>query len=161
MPIRAYLTLKGQKQGEIKGAVTQKGREGTIEIFDLSYAVTSPRDAQSGLPTGKRQHKPVILTAATGPQTPLVFNAATQNENITTFKLDFYMPNPAGVEKNAFRIELVNASVSEYDLNFEGAEAGSLASSLLDQYSFTFQKITLTWLSPAISASDDWESPVS
>ncbi len=161
MAIRAYLTLKGQKQGEIKGAVTQKGREGTIEIFDVSYAVVSGRDAQTGLPTGKRQHKPVILTAPTGPQTPLVFNAATQNENITGFTLNFYMPDAAGVEKNSFRIELTNASVSEFDLNFEGAEQGSTDSSLLDQYSFTFQKITLTTLHPTtVSADDDWESPV-
>lgn len=160
MAIHAYLNLKGQAQGDIKGAVTQQGREGTIEIFDLSYSVVGNRDAQTGLPTGKRQHKPVIVTAPTGPQSPLVFNAAVHNEDITVFKLDFYLPNAQNVEKDAYRIELTNAHVLELDLNFEGAAPGSTEAQLLDQYSFTFQKITLTWLSPAISASDDWEAPV-
>jgi type VI secretion system secreted protein Hcp len=161
MAIKAYLQLKGQRQGDIKGAVTQKGREGLIEIFDYDYSVVSGRDAQSGLPTGKRQHKPVTVTAPTGPQTPLVFNAATKNENITTFKLDVWLPNAQGVEKDAFRIELTNASVSEFDLNFVEA-TGTADSQLLDQYSFTFQKITLTTLYPTtVTAEDDWEAPVS
>jgi type VI protein secretion system component Hcp len=30
MALNAYLKLRGQKQGEIKGSVTQKGREGKI-----------------------------------------------------------------------------------------------------------------------------------
>jgi hypothetical protein len=35
MALNAYLILKGQKQGEIKGSVTQKGREGTILVFQV------------------------------------------------------------------------------------------------------------------------------
>jgi type VI secretion system secreted protein Hcp len=35
-------------------------------IFDvfieaLNHTITSPRDAASGLPTGKRMHKPIVL----------------------------------------------------------------------------------------------------
>ena len=33
MALNAYLKLKGQKQGEIKGSVTQKGREGKIMVI--------------------------------------------------------------------------------------------------------------------------------
>ena len=31
------------------------------EVYGWSHEVKSPRDAASGLPTGKRQHKPVNL----------------------------------------------------------------------------------------------------
>ena len=34
--LNAYLKLKGQKQGEIKGSVTQKGREGAIAVIAVS-----------------------------------------------------------------------------------------------------------------------------
>ncbi|HNC96714.1 MAG TPA: type VI secretion system tube protein Hcp, partial [Myxococcota bacterium] len=58
MALQAYLTLKGQKSGEVKGSVTQKGREGKIGVIAVSHSIVSPRDPQSGLPTGQRQHKP-------------------------------------------------------------------------------------------------------
>ncbi|HZF48038.1 MAG TPA: type VI secretion system tube protein Hcp, partial [Polyangiaceae bacterium] len=58
MALNAYLKLKGQTQGEIKGSVTQKGREGKIMVIAVSHEIMSPRDPASGLPTGKRMHKP-------------------------------------------------------------------------------------------------------
>ena len=61
--LNSYLTLEGQTQGQIQGDVTQPGREGTITIYGFSHEVISPRDAASGMPTGKRQHKPVSTTA--------------------------------------------------------------------------------------------------
>ena len=35
--LNAYLKLKGQKQGEIKGSVTQKGREGRIAVIAVQH----------------------------------------------------------------------------------------------------------------------------
>ena len=62
MALNAYLKLKGQKQGEIKGSVTQKGREDKIMVIAVSHEIISPRDPASGLPTGKRMHKPFVIT---------------------------------------------------------------------------------------------------
>ncbi len=39
-------------------------------------AVTSPRDAASGLPTGKRQHKPFVITKELDKASPLLAKAA-------------------------------------------------------------------------------------
>lgn len=41
---------------------------GTVIPSDLAlgYAVISPRDAASGLPTGKRQHKPIRISSQSG-----------------------------------------------------------------------------------------------
>ena len=70
MALNAYLTLKGQKQGDIKGSTTQKGREGTIMVIAQSHEIVSPRDAASGLPTGKRQHKPMVITKEVDKSSP-------------------------------------------------------------------------------------------
>ena len=66
MALNSYLSLSGDTQGDIKGSVTQTGREDTIEIYGWNHEVISPRDAASGLPTGKRQHKPLVITKAIG-----------------------------------------------------------------------------------------------
>ena len=59
--LNAYLNLKGQKAGELKGGIT---------LVSITEAA-APRDAASGLPTGKRQHKPLVLTAEIDRASPL------------------------------------------------------------------------------------------
>jgi hypothetical protein len=61
--LNAYLNLKGQKAGELKGGVT------LVSIEPAKTAVA--RDPASGLPTGKRQHKPLVLTAEVDRASPL------------------------------------------------------------------------------------------
>ena len=51
MALNAYLTLKGQKHGVVKGSVTQKGREGKIMVISAHHEVLSPTDPASGLST--------------------------------------------------------------------------------------------------------------
>src|ERR1043165_4020450 len=93
MALNAYLTLKGQKQGNINGSVTQKGHENQIMVIAVSHEVVSPRDAASGLPTGKRQHKPLVITKEIDKATPLLYKALVTNETLTSFVLNFYQPS--------------------------------------------------------------------
>src|ERR1700742_3211164 len=92
MALSAYLKLKGQKQGELKGSVTQKGRENKILVIAVSHEIVSPRDPASGLPTGKRMHKPFVITKELDKSSPLLYNALVNNENIPTWKLEFWTP---------------------------------------------------------------------
>ena len=41
-----------------------------------THAVTSPRDAASGLPTGKRMHKPITITKTMDKSSPMLAKAA-------------------------------------------------------------------------------------
>jgi hypothetical protein len=45
-----------------------KGGQGTISL--TSQEIVSPRDPQSGLPTGMRQHEPYTITDVTNPSSP-------------------------------------------------------------------------------------------
>ena len=98
MALNSYLSVKGETQGDINGSCTQAGREDKIEIFGWSHEVVSPRDAASGLPTGKRQHKPLTVTKAIDKSTPLLMNVLTNNENITSWALTCYRPSSSGAE---------------------------------------------------------------
>jgi len=161
MALNAYLKLKGQKQGEIKGGVTQKGREASLEVIAVSHEIVSPRDPASGLPTGKRMHKPITVTVEVNKHEALLYNALTNNENITEWKLDFYEPNVQGVEKNFYRIELVNASVASSSFRMANNKHPDLMKfRIYTDWAFTYQKITWTYVDGGITASDDWETPV-
>jgi type VI secretion system secreted protein Hcp len=37
MALNTYLRIKGERQGEIKGSVTQKGHEGRIMVIGASH----------------------------------------------------------------------------------------------------------------------------
>jgi type VI secretion system secreted protein Hcp len=161
MALSAYLTLKGQKQGTIKGGVTQKGREGSILVHSFSNEILSPRDPSSGLPTGKREHKPVFILKEVDRASPLLWTALVTNENLTEWQLKFWTPTATGVEKEIYTIELTNASIAsvrEYMPDNEDPARASLP--LLEKISFVYQKIEWTWMDGAVYAADDWETPV-
>ena len=162
MALNAYLTLEGETQGPISGSVTQAGREESIMVIGYNHEVVSPRDAASGLPTGKRQHKPLTITKEVDKSTPLLMNVLVNNENLTAWRLDFWRPSRSGMEEQFYSIELLNANIAgirsemlnnKYEENMRHAER--------EHVSFTYQKITWTWQDGGIMAEDDWETPVS
>ena len=162
MAITAYLTLKGQKQGAIQGSVTQKGREGAILVHSFSHEILSPRDSASGLPTGKRQHRPLLILKEIDRSSPLLRSALVNNENLVTFQLAFYAPLPAtGVERQTYTITLTNANIASIAESMPDNEiAANAGLPLREQVTFTYQKIQWTWTDGGITAMDDWESPV-
>ncbi len=161
MALNAYLKLKGQKQGEIKGSVTQKGREGKIAVIAVSHEIISPRDAASGLPTGKRMHKPFVITKELDKSTPLLYNVLVNNENLTDWELQFFQPSATGTEKQHYTVKLTNANIASIDfrmLNNKNPELMKFAE--YEEVAFTYQKIEWTWNEGGITAGDDWETPL-
>lgn len=163
MALNAYLKIKGEKTGEIKGSVTQKGRENTIMVVAYAHEMYSPRDAASGLPTGKRMHKPLTITKEIDKSSPLIYNALVNNERLTEFELRFWRPSPkgTGAEQQFFTIKLTNANVSQvYEYMLDNKIAENMKFPPMEMVSFTYQKITWTYEDGGITAEDDWEAPV-
>jgi type VI secretion system secreted protein Hcp len=159
MALNAYLSLKGQKQGQIKGSVTQKGREGKIMVIAVSHEVVSPRDAASGLPSGRRQHKPFVITKELDKSSPLLYNALVNNENITEWILQFWSPKPggAGMEFQHYTVKLTNANIADIRfimLNNKNPELMRYAE--YEEIAFTYQKIEWTWTDGGITSEDEW-----
>jgi len=162
MALNAYLTLTGETQGAIAGSVTQAGREDSMEIYGWSHEVLSPRDAASGLPTGKRQHKPIVLIKPIDKASPLLMNMLVNNENISDWTLRCWRPSREGKEFQYYTVELVNASVSSIQVEqLNNKYPENMRHELREHVSFVYQKIVWTWQDGGITAEDDWESPVS
>ena len=161
MALNAYLNLKGQKTGDIKGSVTQKGREGKIMVIAVSHEIVSPRDPASGLPTGKRMHKPMVITKELDKSTPLLYNVLVNNENITEWQLQFWQPSATGAEKQHFTIKLTNSNIASIAMRLPNNKHPDLMKfETYEEIAFTYQKIEWTWTDGGITAMDDWESPV-
>jgi len=167
MALNAYLKLKGQKQGAINGSVTQKGRENSIMVIAVSHSIVSPRDAASGLPSGKRMHKPYVITKELDMATPLLYNALCQNENISEWQLQFWTTayndrtQSVGSEMQHFTVKLTNASICAIDFRMANNKHPDLMKfNEFEEVAFVYQKIEWTWIKGGITAMDDWEAPV-
>jgi type VI secretion system secreted protein Hcp len=159
MALNAYMRLTGETQGEIKGSVTQAGREDSIMVIAFSHEVESPRNVSSGLATGKRQHKPLTITKEIDKSTPLLMNALTNNENLPVVILQFWQPSRSGREFQYYTIELTNAGIvdihqemlnNKYPENMQHMER--------EHISFVYQKITWTYEDGGITSTDEWKT---
>jgi type VI secretion system secreted protein Hcp len=155
--VDAFLKIKGQKQGDIQGGVTQKGREGSLEVIAVSHEIISPRDAASGLATGKRTHKPLVVTLALDKASPLLLQAMLTGERLSEATISFVKGKKKGSAETYYEIKLTDVLISGYKFepNDEGPEE-----SIAISFQLTYKKITWTWNDGGITASDDWESPV-
>ena len=161
MALNAYLSIVAEKQGQILGSVTQKGREGKILVSAMTHEIVCPRDPASGRPTGKRMHKPFVITKELDKSSPLLYNVLVNNENITEWETQFWQPSATGAEVQHYTVKLINANIASIHfrmLNNKNPELMKYAE--YEEIAFTYQKIIWTWTQGGITAEDDWESPV-
>ena len=164
MALNAYLSLTGQKQGLIKGSVTQKGREGKIMVIAAEQEVNSRRDASTGLATGRRQHKPLVIFKEIDQSSPRLYSALVGNETLSNWELQFWGPSigtaatASGKEVMRYTVRLSNAVISDIRfqmLNNKNPDLVRYAE--YEEVSFVYEKIEWTWVQGGISASDDWQ----
>lgn len=148
-----FLTLTGETSGVVRGGATASGREDSIEVWAFTHSVVSPRDTASGLPTGKKHHKPITITKSIDVSSPILARIHTNNENIVDWSLRLWEPSSSGKAIQFYTIELVNAQISSISqqVTLDGAT---------ERVSFTYQKIIWTWEDGGITAEDDWEVPI-
>jgi type VI secretion system secreted protein Hcp len=158
MALNAFLACKGETQGDIKGSCDINPHEDKIEVWGFSHEVVSPRDAASNAPTGKRQHKPFTITKPVDKSSPLLMNVLVNNERVTEWKLQIYRPSPTGSEEEYYNIELADASIAsirQESLNNKYPE--NMAHPYREHISFTYQKITWTWMDGGVTSVDEWK----
>jgi type VI secretion system secreted protein Hcp len=160
MALAAYLSITAERQGVIRGSVTQKGREGQILIIAVQHEIVAPRDPQSGIPTGRRMHKPFNIWKELDCSSPLLQAVLCTNENIVSARFDFWTASATGQEKQHYTVRLTNANIS--GITFKMANIRSAKLQRLAEYeeiALTYQKIEWTWNDGGKTAGDDWETP--
>ena len=164
MALNAYLKLKGQKTGVVKGSVTQKGREGKIMVISAHHEVISPIDQASGLVTGKHMHKPFVIAKELDKSSPILYSLLVNNETITEWELQFWTPSlkggsGTGTETQHYTVKLTNARITDIGFRMPNNKNPELAKyTEYEEIAFTYQKIEWIWNDGKITAQDDWET---
>ena len=155
------VTIEGTKQGRFKG---ERGRD-KIAGLAFHYDVKSPRDAATGMASGKRQHGAITFTKAVDSSSPQIFQALIGNEVLKSVLFEFRGTSADGQEMIFYQMTLTNASISEVEqyagmsgqvTTAEAKHSGVADSSLLEDVSLTFQRIEVVSQVGKTMAADDW-----
>ncbi len=135
---RMYVT--GATQGKFTGeSADSLQKKGMIKIPSVDHEIVSPRDPASGLPTGKRQHKPITISKEWGASTPQFYKAMVAGEVLTEVI-----------------IELWQQGVHVATTKLTGARVVNVAVGPRQTVSFTYQKIEWMYVPGNVTATDDW-----
>jgi type VI secretion system secreted protein Hcp len=157
MPAHVYVTMKGQKSGNIVGDSTVKGREGNIEIMQFDHSIRKPTDQFTGQPTGLRVHSPVVLWKAMDQASPILYQVLCTGETLTEVDIKFYETDPAGGEKQRFDIKLENAHVTEMKTFMPSTkDSGREHFAYHESVSLVYERITWEDKDFQKMATDDW-----
>ena len=155
--LNAYLRIKGSKQGDIKGSVTQKGREDTIMVIAYNHQILSPLDAAGGSTSGKPKHGLFTIVKERDKSTPLLYQALLTNENLPEVRLEFWSPSGSGKEIQDYTVKLTNARIMKINsvmLNNKYPE--NMQHKASDEVSFAYQTIEWTWVDGGITSQGEW-----
>ena len=144
-----FVVIEGTKQGKFKGEAREPHAH-QLAALEFEYEVKSPRDIASGQASGKRQHRPIVITKEWGPATPQLFQACVTNEVLKSVVLDCYGSSEEQTDELVHTVKLTNATVSRVDHRYDSQRGH------FEKVELTFQKIELSSTISKLTATDDW-----
>ncbi|VVE46603.1 type VI secretion protein [Pandoraea iniqua] len=157
MPIPCYLSLEGAKQGKIEGSCEIEAHLGKILIQAVDHRVELPKNPQSGLPSGKRQHLGMNVTKVIDKASPKIEQALCTGERLTKALLEFYHVTKEGHEEQYYTIELFNAVVvASHTWVPNCLDKNNASLGHMQDIEMTYEKIVWTWVKDGIQTDDDW-----
>src|SRR5262249_2563968 len=106
-------------------------------IHAFQYGISAPRDPQTGLPTGRRQHKPLTITKDFDQTSPQILQAITNNENLNDVVVDVVLTTTP--RNTVAEYHLQDAAIID-----DNQAAPGSAGRTQEDVSFSFRKITVT-----------------
>jgi type VI secretion system secreted protein Hcp len=156
--MQAYLYLKGQKSGQIKGSITQKGREDSIGVIAVEHDLRIPPERAAD--PGARRHAVFKITKELDKSTPVLYSAMTNGEVLTEATLRYWTPQiraatGVGAEVQHFTVKLTNARIVEIKHVMQNIRHPDLQKyTESEEVSFVYDKIEWTWVEGGITAAD-------
>jgi len=137
---------------EIEGIDSERPEKG-IEIQAFSHDVKSPRDAASGLATGKRQHQPsfsdISVSKVCDKATPKLFLACCQGTHFPSATITCRKTSSTGQGSVPYMVvRMQDVMVSSYQASGATGDEGATNS-----FSLSFQKIEITFIAADGSVS--------
>jgi type VI secretion system secreted protein Hcp len=154
-----YVTIRGSKQGILKGQSTSASHPNEITGFRYLFQLSAPTNASSGMASGKHQYSPITFTKVFDASSPQIIQAASSNEILSLVEFDFVHPSPDGKDSVYQTIKLTNATISSVKEYMGFPDAGEQPDPRqLEDVAFTFQKIEISNVEGKTTAIDDWSA---
>ena len=120
----------------------------------FSYSIESPFDTGSGQATGKRRHSSLMIRKEVDAASPVFLHALVSNKVLQTLSLNFTKTNRPGTPQPHLTITLNSVQFSAYRrLPHRWKQ---LSSNELEEICFSYQEIAVAFLWGWTSCSDDW-----
>lgn len=154
----AYLYLKGQKSGDVKGSVTQKGREGSIGVIAMEQA--SKTQMAGGMQTGKVNVGQLVVTKEVDQSSPILRQMLATNETIGMASLKFWTPqqmSAAGVgsEVQYYTINLTNSRITAIKTVMQNVRDPQLGKyNISEEITIAYDRADWIWMNGGITATE-------
>ena len=155
MAFEFYVTIEGTKQGLLKGESVREAHQDKMAGLAFHYQVSSPRDAASGMATGKRQHQPITFVKEWGAASPQLFTAAVTNEQLKSVVFEFVRTNDNGEEYVFHTIKLGTAVITSIEQYIDEVPPEGRDTVGKEKVSLTFQRIEIENADGKTSAIDE------
>lgn len=167
MALPAYMSIEGQVQKLITenastqlsagaGAIDEETLNNYVLVQAFSHEVTKPFDPQSGMPTGLRAHKAVIVTKGFDKSSPLLQQALCTAEPLKSVVIKWYR-NFEGNNQHYYTTTLEGARIVQIkDYMHNCQDPANAHFTHMEDVHFTYRKITWTHETSGTSGSDEW-----
>jgi len=133
----AYLSVRTKRAGELKGEVSAKGHENSIDVHGFEFGVAASSAIGSGQATARRQYKHLVVIKRLDSSSTSLMSALATNDEIKELKLSLRKPGLG--QEDFFTITLSGARVVGLDIDFDaGGET-------VERASFAFTKIDVEY----------------
>jgi type VI secretion system secreted protein Hcp len=169
MAMDGYMTIKGQKQGDItKGANSVKSaglgakhekHENELTVYEVKTKITNARDPKSGQTTGTRIHHPVTFLCGIDRTSPMLWQALATGETLQV-SCKFYRPDTSGMgePEEYFQMEWENCKLCEGEaVSPSTIDPNNDGKADFEQWSFTYEKVRWKHLKDNTEGEDSWQ----
>jgi type VI secretion system secreted protein Hcp len=157
--VHLYLKANG---ADVQGESTQTslGRENSIECLWFKDECITAREGGSGMATGRRQYKPILIRKRIDKASPLIAKALCKNEVIdAVFK--FFRPNPTGdgTTEQFFTIEIKKGRVASIEHESPDSFQPALSNvPEIETVGFVFHSIRWAYTNGGVEHEDTWST---
>jgi len=140
-----------------ESTISSLGRADTIECISFELSVVAPRDASTGMATGRRTYQPIVIRKYIDKSTPLLMRALVSNQTISGL-FRFFRPNPdgAGAEQHFFTVGIQGARISSIEqVSPDVIDPVLRMKPMYEEIVIVYQSITWTYADGGIEFSTD------
>jgi len=154
----AVMRVVHATSGPIEGPVSVSGLgAGFIKVIGFSENISAEFDQTTGLPTGKRQHRPVRIVKEIDQTSPRIRQALYDGGTLSSVTVRFLRPNPdSGATEIFYLVTLTNAHVVSIIPNHISVEPG-LNVPETETISLTYEKMNTQWLDTLEGSLGIWQ----